>query len=460
MTTTVLDAGPWRRAALVPPGTNGRWPWESGVSWFWLLLALLAAIIGSLVWAIPHFEQRLDTSVRRDLSSAGIDTDNLKFNWDYRNLVVSGRLPPGVSVDQFVDVLSSSDNAGIRNLKMVNVAETPTFTGIESRPEAVADAAQDLSIEQMPFVPATIAVDARSDGDTVTLSGTVATTRQRDQLVNAALGAPGIENINDNLDIAMSVEALTDADIARSDARIAAMSDLLALSGSDDVVYAELAMNEEELSYDIQAVDDQSAQAIEKAAGVTLIDFQVVGEVDYIKRGEIDTVVKADNGQLTLTGSVLTEQQRRQLQFAAIEAVGQERVDDQLTVSGLQARLPGSDDRIANLAALIGQFAVVETGQAVLRGNDLNLDVSVPEESNAVELHRLARSARELGISTVEQIAVLENEVAVSIEEQVSLLQAELDDLAEEIQASVVFDSGATELSARAAATLLSLIHI
>jgi len=77
---------------FIPPARGGRWPWSSTLTSLAGLFALASVIGASCVWAVGHVESRLDKSTKADLQAIGVDTEQLEFDWDYRNVSVSGRL--------------------------------------------------------------------------------------------------------------------------------------------------------------------------------------------------------------------------------------------------------------------------------------------------------------------------------------------------------------------------------
>ena len=92
---------------FVPPGRGGKWPWHGALTGWFALIAFLLLALGSVLWAVHFFETRLDRSVRADLQSNGIEADQLDFDWDYRDLSVTGQLPAEVTEDQLLAVLLS-----------------------------------------------------------------------------------------------------------------------------------------------------------------------------------------------------------------------------------------------------------------------------------------------------------------------------------------------------------------
>ena len=420
--------------SFVPPGANGLMPWAGRRSLIAVLFALLLAACLAIFWAIPHFENRLDASVKADLAAAGIDTETLEFDWTYRNVVVSGVLPEGMDEAQLANVVRLADGSGARNI-LIAVDPAPTLS---------PDPVQEPSV---PTLPPALAVSVNSRDGTVELAGTVLSARQRDALVNASLVAEGVVNINDNLEIVGDGE--TDE---QSDARLAVLADLLAHVGPEQVASAQATLTDSELSYRIKAKDRASAEMIEQAVSVALVDFQVTGEIDHVKAGEVDITANRDKDTMTLAGSVLSEEQRMRLMFAAEEAVGEDgQVNDQIEVSGQEARLPGADARVDNLVAVIGQLGSSDNGRARLHADTLSISAELKNQQTLDQLKMLAVKARQRGMVTEETLSLIGDSEKRQAQQE---LQTKFDALALEVQRNVLFDTGTARLTSTATATL------
>ena len=126
--------------AFVPPGRGGKWPWHGALTGWFALIAFLLLALGSVLWAVHFFETRLDRSVRADLQSNGIEADQLDFDWDYRDLSVTGQLPAEVTEDQLLAVLENTDNRGLRR---ISLAIDPQD---EQRPESTRLGTVDVTV--------------------------------------------------------------------------------------------------------------------------------------------------------------------------------------------------------------------------------------------------------------------------------------------------------------------------
>ncbi len=434
-TSASASASGW--VSYIPPGSAGKMPWPGHKSIVCVLGALCAVAAVTLAWAVPHFEYRLDRMSKDRLERAGIDTNSLNFSWNYRDLKLTGVLPPSVTVEQLATVLRQKEYAspalfanGMRQLQLELHQPDPVVAEY---------AASDQSLR----------VSALVSQAEVELNGVVQTEVQRDRLVDAALRS-GVERINDNLEV-----AIENRPEPGGDTKIGTLADILVLSGPHNVVAAQIELDEDHLNYHITAHDNESAAAIETAAAITLIDFQVTGKLDLIKNGEVDVIARSDGSRLLLQGSVLSAEQRRRLAFAVGEAVGSENIIDRLEVSDLTARVAGADERIASMANLLTQFSPGVKGEVALKGTTLKVNATVASEQVRAYMIEMAAVARRDGLTVVDNLSLL-NEKPVS---DVVLLQRELNELADEIRANVVFGSGNTNLTRAAKITLDSVVE-
>jgi len=108
--------------AFVPPGKGGSWPLGGSASFCIGFLSLCALAAVTCWWAIPHFENRLDRSVRLELADNGIEANDLNFDWSYRDVDVTGQLPQGLDEGQLLTLLHKTDERGIRRINLSNAA--------------------------------------------------------------------------------------------------------------------------------------------------------------------------------------------------------------------------------------------------------------------------------------------------------------------------------------------------
>lgn len=421
--------------SVMVDGKNGKMPWGAGKVWWLAALPLMGGLTAvSTPWAVNHIENQLESEARRDLTAAGIDPSGLDIDFDYRDGDAVGDLPDGVTASA---AAAAVDDGLLRDFD-VSATEAP----VETTPETVVTEAP----EPPPTEPVT--TEAAELGSTdvefglqdgaITLVGTVLSDDQRAQLVEQANDLVGADNVDDQL----VVDELDPA-VDGADERIGALGAVLAAAGGDDTVTATLS----DTSLDVTMTTDspERAAAMETAFAESGIDD---GGVVITTVGAVDAQVAAFGGEIVLSGTVLSNDHRDTLVAAAVDAVGEENVDDQLVVSGLDAQADDTDARIAHLASLMPAMLDTDVATATLTDDSLIVTASGSAESGTA-LDEAAGAATDVD-TTVDFTAEADDDVAT----QVDQLQAELDALAEEIRENVVFATSSTELSSTATETL------
>ena len=414
-------------AAFVPPGRGKQWPWKkstTGVFGF-LLLAGVASATGW--WGIEHFESRLDKSARADLASAGVDLDALEFDWDYRNLTLSGELPANITEQQVVDVLKNTDGGGIRDIDL-QLTKAEKVVATESRKGTV-----DL-------------VATLTDGRMV-LRGTVLTEAQRTRVYEAAASTLGVENIVREIEVSG-----LDEEIPGADQRIDSFANSIA--GLDQATDADAALSATDFRFNATVADEnQVVDLLERRGSAGDVGLVISGDIIAKKSvpGAVFDVsaTKADD-RITLSGVVVSEQQRTQLLDAAKLAAGNGvAVVDEITVAASDDSDNAADRMLLVLAAL-NTFSGAEEAKAHITGNVFEFDAMVEFEEDTAPMLSVRQRAADNGLD----VSGVIDSRRISLAREVALLQEEIDLLADEIRENVVFDSSKTGLDFPAKQTL------
>lgn len=120
--------------------------------------------------------------------------------------------------------------------------------------------------------------------------------------------------------------------------------------------------------------------------------------VDTPQFGTVDVTMNLSEGNMILAGTVLTNEQRDQLLSAADRAIGAPSVINEIVVSGLREKTPGSDQRVASLANSIAGLGQAESADAKLSANDFRFNATVPDAAQADDLLRLRGNAGDVGL--------------------------------------------------------------
>ncbi len=421
----VTDRPGW--AAFVPPGRGKQWPWKKGTTGFFglMLLAGLAAATGW--WGVNHFESRLDKSARADLASAGVNLDKLEFDWDYRNVKVTGELPATVTEQQVIDVLRDTDGGGIRDIDL-QLTQAEKEVVAENRKGTV-----DL-------------VATLTDGRMV-LRGTVLTEAQRTRVYEAAASTLGLENIVREIEVSGLEE-----EIPGADQRIDSFANSIA--GLDQDTDADAALSATDFRFNATVADEnQLVDLLERRGSAGDVGLVISGDIIAKKSvpGAVFDVsaTKADD-RITLTGVVVSEQQRRQLVDAArLAAASDAAVSDELTVAASEDS-DNAADRMQLILAALNTFSGAEEAMAHITGNVFEFDALVEFEEDTAPMLAVRQRAADNGLD----VSGLIDSRRISLAREVALLQEEIDLLASEIRENVVFDSSQTGLDFPAKQTL------
>jgi len=420
----------------VSPGKNSKSPLGAVSVWTGCLVVLFLLIVVTLIVVVPRIESRLEQQTKVRLEQAGIDSSLLSFSWNYRDLSVHGELPPGVEMDQLATALNPTNDAGrtwfargVRHLRL-HVSE----------PRAPV---QPVTINQR------LKVRFLTDGNSATLDGMVQTLAQRERLVNAALQA-GVETINDNLDV---IDANKSSD--GGDVKVDALARMLEISGPQQVAIGQASLSTENLTYRFTARDRDSAKEIEQASSLAMIDFVVIGEMDYVKHGVVEALAVGEGNEIRLSGTVLSDSQAKRLRFAADEAVGSANVIDVLTVSDEEPKIIGADKRVEIMANAVALFQPGYSATIQLAGKDLAVDATV---NNDADRRALIDALNDVdGSAKSDNTLTIDDKIRVVNADEnnrVDLLQQQLDAYTQEIRKTVVFSTGENTLGRRARETL------
>ncbi len=413
--------------SFVPPGAGGNWPWSDALTWLVGLTALLAAIAATSVWGIDHFESRLDQSVKVEMQSAGIDVSELRFDWDYRDVAVTGKLPADSSEEQVLAVLRNADDHGVRDIHLA----------IDEADAALAES------EQLGTVDVTVML---ADGRML-LQGTVLRTGQRDQLQAAASEAIGSTSVTNEIVISGLLEKTPG-----SDQRVASLAN--SIRGLNQAESADARLSATDFRFNATVSDESQADDLLRLRG-NAGDLGLVISGDIVTRqsapgGVVDVAAIKENGRILLTGTVTSNAHKETLLEAAVNAFSEQSVTDEIVVDSVQIRSAESDRSVSILASAIGFFDNAIDADAQLTGDQFSFNALMELEEDTGPLVAVGESATEAGLQLAGTIEARRK----SLSKEVSLLQAEIDSLKEEIRENVVFESAKADLNFAAKQTL------
>ena len=418
----VFETAEWSRSALMRGNSQGKEPLgkTNWAVWWWLAPLLLGLFaVGAIFWGVNRIENAIESQAAGVLENAGISAEGLAFDASYRDVEVTGDLPTGVSATQVEDALESADSSAF-NVRNATVAAT-----------AAVVASPDL---------APIDVDTTSDGERITLVGTVPSQEDADEII-AAAESTGLEVDSTGLTVSGLDPSADDAD-----GQIGNYTAVIGSLTAGSFTAANLSIGDDgPVTGTIVAADESVAEELQATAGDG-VDVTAPATL-----GSIDTTVNFDGERIVLDGTVLTEEHSATLEGAAADVVGADNVVNNLEVSSLDEAVAGSDDRVDALAASIATFSGLTSADATMNDTDLTVNgIAVDADAQTTAIDATA-AGEDVGLRPGGTITLPDGP---SLFEQIDLLQAELDALQQEIRENVVFDTNSAELTPLATGTL------
>lgn len=427
------DDGYW--AAFVPPSVHGAMPWSLAAIACVAVVALAALFAATSWWTVLQVEQQLDADVRAGLQANGIEAEQLGFQWRYRDVTVTGELPEKTSRQQLTDVISAASR-GVRRI-VLSITE----------PADTSRATPEMG---------SVDVQVSLINGKLSLSGTVLTVSQRQQLVDAASSAVGVYNVDSSLIVSGLLEANPG-----SDERVLSLANSIA--GLDKAIAADAVLSATDFRFNATVADETQVDDLLRRRG-TAGDLGLVISGDIIARksvpgGEISVSAVLSNGRVALDGVVANQEQKDMLLTAAAKVVEPEHVLDEIVVAiGSDSNASGQDNetlrKLQIAANAIESFAETLEADVRLATDTFAFNALLEYEENTTELMVIREQAAEIGLQVKGSIESRQ----MSLGREVLLLQAEIDALADEIRERLVFDRADIELTFDAKKSLDKLV--
>ncbi len=416
----------WTRPALLEGTSQGLMPWDSR-RWAWILpLVILPFLAISTIWAVQHIEEDVEEAAEELLVQAGIDTSNLTFNATYRDVEVGGKMALGADRTELVQILESGtgpDNADIRTASVAAGEAPPPLFG-------------------------PIALDARSDGITLTLTGSVPSQSDKDEILNAA-DATGLI-VADAITVSGLEPSSSDAagQIKKFSSAVGGL-----LNGSFET--AELLVGDTgPVTGTIAATAPEFAELLDDVSGddVTVISPPTLES--------LDVSVIFDGTRIVLNGTVFSVEQNVELAAASSSVVGTINVVNNLAVTDLPEAVPGSAARVSALASVISTFDDLTLADATVNDTDITVNGEAEDSAGQAATATAVAATGAANLRPGGEVRVVAPPAPeLSLEEEIDLLQAELDALQDEIRETVVFASDSDELATPAQVTLDKVVE-
>ncbi len=265
-----------------------KWVW-------WLLPVLLFLSVISAFWAIRHIEKQVLAAAPSILREAGVDTADLRFQADYRDIIVSGQLPRGVKSSELRELLEQSRGAAGEDIRRATIVavERPASrpSGDSTRgngSDALADpdsaepeqAPQPLQSVTSPRVNILLA-----QGELI-MSGRHVSRPLVDRLLAAGSASVGLANVKQQWHIARLPGTRQSSDgLPRNIHQVDHLTSLVALLGVHATA-ASITLEDNRISGSIEASSERSVSLLRARGGDGVV---VTSAVDS---GQLNSFVK------------------------------------------------------------------------------------------------------------------------------------------------------------------------
>ena len=280
---------------------NRKWVW-------WLLPVVLFLSITSAFWGIRHIEKQVLAAAPSILRDAGVDTADLRFQAEYRDITVSGQLPPGVKSTVVRELLEQNRGAAgedIRRATIVAVervkfapsndstevsgalsdeALRPGAIGPNKRNDTTHDALADTATDspepdnaQEPLQNVTSPrVNILLAEGALTMSGRDVSRPQVNRILDAASASVGLPNVKQQWQVArLSDTPLLSDERPRDIQQVEPLASLVALLG-DHATAASITLEDNLISGSIEASSEHSVSLLRARGGDGVVVTSVV----------------------------------------------------------------------------------------------------------------------------------------------------------------------------------------
>lgn len=421
----LFDEVDWARPALLRGDGKGNEPFGRSNWDVWKWLAPLVFGVFALIstaWAVVHIEGVIEREAAAVLVANGVPASELSFDARYRSLEVSGVVPDGFTAEQ-IEAILLNERSNSFNLRSATIeASLPVVQG-----------------------PVSLSVEVASDGDTLTLTGTIPSQEHEDTLLLAA------EETGLAVDEFLTV---TGSDVLSPDpdGQIDGLATVIELLEIGTFTEAIIVVGDVGPVTGAILASDSSAAADFEALVPDAVNISAPDALGFLG---VD--VTYDGQRIVLDGTVLSADQSRDLQGSAVSVVGFDNVVNNLIVSNLNPAEEGVDERVDVLASALRTFDGLRSANATLNDSDLTVNGIALDEEAQAETTSAIDAALDAGLRPGGVISVLAIE-DLPVQDQIDLLQAELDQLEEEIRETVVFETNVSTLTPAATETLDKVI--
>jgi len=185
----------FKRGALIEGNSAGKLStprWDTWGWWFWPLSAL--ALAACTYWGARHIERQVGAAAPEIAAQEGIDTSDLTFTPDYRDVTVTGVLPEKLNAETLEQLLT--DYRGKNGESIYRVQVNASARPVPVQPQKFADAL----------------INASWQDDLLVLSGTVPSEAHSTTIKDAAMQSFSEDQIQNSIRVLNLEPSFEDAD--------------------------------------------------------------------------------------------------------------------------------------------------------------------------------------------------------------------------------------------------------
>ena len=320
-------------------------------------LFLAGGYIGGNFIAVPRIENNLTDKVEHQLAAKGIADAHVTFSGQDGTIDCATGLTDIAAIK--ADALKIY---GVRTLKLSDscsaaAAPAPVAVPADTTPAPVA------VVTDPPAAAAAISISpvaAIAESGKVVLTGEVATGAQKSQIADAAVGAFGAKNVDDQMTVAAA-----GGDTAVSDSLAKGLSAMFA-AFPDKLISGEAGVQGDALYLKGVSADAAALTALTgaaTAAGAKVGDVALKAPASPAAAAAMKAAATLADGRITLEGTVATDAHKKALGDAAASVVGAANVSNNLLVqSDLAADQANVDGLVALISAMPPNLVSGESG--------------------------------------------------------------------------------------------------
>ena len=262
-----------------------KWVW-------WLLPVLLFLSVISAFWGIRHIEKQVLAAAPSILREAGVDTADLHFQADYRDITVSGQLPRGVKSSELRELLEQNRGAAgedIRRATIVAVERPASRPPGDSTRGGGSDSAEPEQVQQPLQSVTSPRVNILLAQGELTMSGRHVSRPLVDRLLAAGSASVGLANVKQQWHIARLPGTRQSSDgLPRNIHQVDQLTSLVALLGVHATA-ASITLDDNRISGSIEASSERSVSLLRTRGGDGVVVTSAVdsGQLNSFVRDEV-----------------------------------------------------------------------------------------------------------------------------------------------------------------------------